>query len=86
MVTKGHGGGVILVRWPTAWPTGYLCHPLLAKEYADGSSGNYGTYDQLGGPALGDRNIRSLWRRPCQHHIDGQSDGGGSVKNLVPRR
>ncbi len=73
LVTVGYRMGI----------TGFLCHPELAKENADGQSGNYGLYDQITALKWIHDNISAFGGDPANITVMGQSAGGGSVKNLV---
>lgn len=62
---------------------GFLSHPLLSKEDADGISGNYGTWDQVAALKWVHKNIAQFGGDPDNIMIFGQSAGAASIKNLV---
>ena len=60
---------------------GFLSHPLLTAE--SGSSGNYGTYDQVAALKWIKNNIAQFGGDPQNIMVFGQSAGAASIKNLV---
>jgi para-nitrobenzyl esterase len=75
--------GVILVTFNYRLGLlGFFSHPLLNEEDPDGTSGNYGTYDQIAALKWVKNNIAQFGGDPENITIFGQSAGGGSVRNL----
>ena len=60
---------------------GFLSHPLLSAD-DDGTSGNYGTYDQVAALKWVRNNIAQFGGDPQNITIFGQSAGASSIRNL----
>ncbi len=76
--------GVILVTFNYRLGLlGFLSHPALGAENADGISGNYGTCDQIAALQWVHDNIAQFGGDPNNVTVFGQSAGAASVKNMV---
>ena len=76
--------GVILVSINyRLGPLGFLAHPALSAESANGVSGNYGLLDQQAALAWIQRNIAAFGGDPDNVTIFGESAGATSVNALL---
>lgn len=95
-LTRGTGGsafydgtklaekGVVLVTINyRLGPFGYLAHSALTQESEHGSSGNYGTLDQIAALQWVQNNIASFGGDPSNVTIFGESAGSWSVNHLT---
>ena len=78
------GKGVVLVTINyRLGPLGFLVHPLLSKESAQDTSGNYGLLDQIAALKWVQRNIAAFGGDPDRVTIFGESAGSKSVTLLM---
>jgi len=78
------GKGVVVVNFNyRLGPLGFLVHPLLSKESAQGTSGNYGLLDQIAALKWVQRNIAAFGGDPDRVTIFGESAGSKSVTLLM---
>jgi para-nitrobenzyl esterase len=77
-----HGVVVITINYRLG-PLGFLAHPLLSKEDAHNSSGNYGILDQIAALQWVQKNIAAFGGDPNRVTIFGESAGATSVICLM---
>jgi para-nitrobenzyl esterase len=76
--------GVVVVNFNyRLGPLGFLVHPLLSKESAQDTSGNYGLLDQIAALKWVQRNIAAFGGDPHRVTIFGESAGSKSVTLLM---
>lgn len=94
--TTGHGGqasydgseiarrgAVVVTINYRLGPFGYFSHPLLSRESPDGSSGNYGTLDQIAALGWVRRNIAAFGGDRDRVTVFGESAGSVSTGCLL---
>ena len=64
-------------------PLGFLAHPALSAESADGVSGNYGILDHIAALEWVRDNIAAFGGNPDNVTIFGESAGGASIYSLL---
>ncbi|TGX54041.1 carboxylesterase family protein [Sphingomonas gei] len=77
------GGAVVVSINYRLGILGYLAHPELSKESAEGVSGNYGLLDQIAALRWVQRNIAAFGGDPGNVTIAGESAGALSVMYLM---
>ncbi len=80
---SGRGNVVLVTIQYRLGPLGYLVHPGLETESADGISGNYGVLDQILALQWIRDNIAFFGGDPSNVTIFGESAGGVNVGNLL---
>ena len=78
----GKGVVVVTINYRLG-PLGFLVHPLLSKESAQDTSGNYGLLDQIAALKWVQRNIAAFGGDPDRVTIFGESAGSKSVTLLM---
>ncbi|MEL6982230.1 MAG: carboxylesterase family protein [Actinomycetota bacterium] len=78
----GHGVVTVSINYRLG-VMGYLAHPELMDESAEGVAGNYGTLDQVAALEWVRDNIASFGGDPGNVTIFGESAGGESVLHLL---
>jgi para-nitrobenzyl esterase len=78
----GHGVVTVSINYRLG-VMGYLAHPELMAESADGVAGNYGTLDQIAALEWVRDNIASFGGDPGNVTVFGESAGGESVMHLL---
>ena len=76
------GAAVVTINYRLG-PLGFLAHPALSAEAADGTSGNYGLLDQIAALEWVRANIEALGGDPDRVTIFGESAGAVSVSCLL---
>jgi para-nitrobenzyl esterase len=76
--------GVVLVTFNyRLGPFGFMAHPALSAESAEGSSGNYGLLDMTAALEWVQRNIAAFGGDPDRVTVFGQSAGAGGILDLM---
>ncbi len=78
-----HKGVVVVTINYRLGAFGYMAHPELSSESAEGSSGNYGTLDQIAALKWVQNNIATFGGDPKNVTIFGESAGSWSVNHLT---
>ncbi len=76
------GAVVVTVNYRLG-PLGFLAHPGLSEESAEGVSGNYGLLDQIAALEWVQRNIAFLGGDPHRVTVFGESAGAMSILHLM---
>lgn len=76
------GAVVVTVNYRLG-PFGFLAHPLLSREFPQGSSGNYGLLDQVAALQWVRDNIAGFGGDPSRVTLFGESAGAVSILDLM---